>query len=95
MSVHAGGEGCHFVGELWQGGGVAFGQLTYAAGKGLGDSVQLALHISGNRGQSFVVYHEGLNFSLSELGVLGVELGFEVVLGGFDPGLGVGLLVEV
>ena len=30
--------------ELWQWGGVAFGELADAAGEGLRDAVQLALH---------------------------------------------------
>ena len=34
MSVHAGREGSHFVGELRQRGGVAFGELADAAGEG-------------------------------------------------------------
>ena len=94
MSVHAGGERRHFVGELRQRGGVAFGELADAAGEGLRDAVELALHGGGNRGQPFVVHHERLDFVLGELGVFGVELGVEVFLRGFEPGLGVGLLVE-
>ena len=46
------------------------------------------------RGQPFVVHHEGLDFVLGELGVFGVELGFQVFLCGFQPGFGVRLLVE-
>ena len=94
MSVHAGGERRHFVGELRQRGGVAFGELADAAGEGLRDAVQFALHGGGDRGQPFVIHHEGLDFVLGERGVFGVELGFEVFLRGFEPGLGVGLLVE-
>ena len=84
----------HFVGELRQRGGVAFGELADAAGEGLRDAVQLALHGGGDGGQPFVVHHEGLDFVLGERGVFGVELGFEVVLRGLSRALSVGLLVE-
>ena len=64
------------------------------AGEGLGDAVQFALHGGGNGGQPFVVHDEGLDFVLGEGGVFGVELGFQVVLRGLEPGLGVRLLVQ-
>jgi hypothetical protein len=92
--VHFGGQFGHFIGELRQRGGVAFGELADAAGEGLRDAVQLALHGGGEGGQPFVVHHEGLMSVLGERGVFGVELGFQVVLRGLEPGLGVGLLVE-
>ena len=94
MFVHAGGERRHCVGELRQRGGVAFGELADAAGEGLRHAVQLALHGGGEGGQPFVVHDEGLDVGLGERGVFGVELGFEVVLRGLEPGLGIGLLVE-
>ena len=74
MSVHAGGERGHFVGELRQRRGVAFGELADAAGEGLRDAVQFALHGGGNRGQPFVVHHERLDFVLGELRVFGRDL---------------------
>ena len=94
MFVHAGGERGDFVGELWQRRGVAFGELADAAGEGLRDAVEFALHGGGERGQPFVIHHERLDLVLGELGVLGVELGVEVFLRGFEPGFGVRLLVE-
>ena len=94
MGIDLGGEGRHLKGELRQRCGVAFGELADAAGEGLRDAVELALHGGGKSGQPFVVYHEGLDVGLGERGVLGVELCFEVVLRGLEPGLGVGLLVE-
>ena len=94
MAIHTGGERGHFVGELRQWGGVAFGELTDTAGEGLRDAVELALHGGGKSGQPFVVHDDGLDLGLGERGVLGVELGFEIVLRGLEPGFGVGLLVE-
>ena len=94
MFVHAGGECRHFVGELRQRSGVAFGELADAPGEGLRDAVQLALHGGGEGGQPFVVHDEGLDVGLGERGVFGVELGFEIVLRGLETDLGVGLLVE-
>ena len=53
--------------------GVAFGELADAAGEGLRDAVQFALHGGGERGQPFVVHHQRLDLVLGELGVLGVR----------------------
>ena len=94
MFVHAGGERRHFVGELRQRGGVAFGELADAPGEGLRHAVQLALQGGGEGGQPFVVHHEGLDVGLGERRVFGVEPGFEVFLSGLEAGLGIGLLVE-
>jgi hypothetical protein len=52
------------------GGGVAFGELADAADEGLRDTVQLALHSSGEGGQPLVVHHKGLDFVLGERGVI-------------------------
>ena len=76
------------------GSGVAFGEFADAASEGLRDAVELALHGGLDAGQPFVVHHKGLDFCLGERGVLGVELGFKIVLRGLEPGSGVGLLVE-
>ena len=51
MFIHAGSERGHFISELRQRSGVAFGELADAAGERLRDAVQLALHGGGNRCQ--------------------------------------------
>lgn len=51
------GELFDFVGELRQWAGVAFGELADAAGEGLGDMVEFALHGGGEGGD--------LSFSLA------------------------------
>ena len=50
--------------------GVAFGQLADAAGEGLRDAIQLALHGGGEARQPLVVHHQRLDLVLGELGVL-------------------------
>jgi hypothetical protein len=92
--VHPGGECRHFVGELWQRGGVAFGQLADAAGEGLRDAVQLALHGGGEVASHLSSTTRVLISSSVSVGILGVELGVQVLLRGLELGLGVGLLVE-
>ena len=64
-----------------------FGELTDAAGEGLRDAVQLALHGGGECGQPFVVHDEGLDVGLGERGVFGVELGFQFFLRGYANGV--------
>ena len=92
--IHAASERGHFVGELRQRGGVAFGELADAASEGLRDAVEFALHGGGEGGQPFVVHDERLDFVLGELGVFGIELRIQLFLRGFEPGFGVRLLVE-
>ena len=64
VRVYPRSEHRYLVGELWQRGGVAFGQFADAAGQGLRHTVQLALYGSGQVGHPFVVYHQGLDLRL-------------------------------
>lgn len=65
-----------------------------AAGEGLRDAVEFALHGGGEGGQPFVVHHERLDAVLGKLGIFGVQFGVQVFLRGFEFGSGVRLLVE-
>jgi hypothetical protein len=94
MSVHLGGQGGHFISELWQWRGIAFGQLPYAPGKRLRDTIEFAMHGGGERGQPFVVDDECLDFVLGQLRVFGIELGVQLLLCGFQSVLCIGLFVE-
>ena len=94
MFIHAAGGRCDFVSELRQRGDVAFGELADAAGEGLRNAVEFALHGGGKGGEPFVVHDERLDLVLGERGVFGVEPGFQFFLRGFEPGFGVRLLFE-
>lgn len=94
MSVHTGGERGHFVGELRQRGGVAFGQLADAPGERLRDAVKFALHGRDQRAQPFVLHHESLDFILGELRVAGGDLFGEGVLRCGQFGGGGGFLLH-
>ena len=78
MLIHTVGQRRHFIDDLRQRGGVAVGELADAAGEGLGDAVQLALHGGGEAGQPFVVHHQGLDLGLAELWVVVVSEGIEL-----------------
>jgi hypothetical protein len=82
--VHFGRQRGHFIGELWQRGGVAFGELADAAGEGLGDAVQLALHGGGEGSEPFIIHDEGLDLGLGEFGILVVGEPVEFFLCLFD-----------
>jgi len=80
VSVPAGGEHRHFIGELGQRGGVAFGELTDAAGEGLRDAVQLALTVAQWWPAICRSTTSVLISSSASLGVFGVELNFKIFL---------------
>ena len=91
MSVHFGGEDSDVIDELRQRRSVTVGENADAAGEGLRDVVQFALHGGGEGGQPFVVHHEDLDFGLGELWILFVseliERGLRVADGAFEIGL--------
>ena len=93
MFVHAGGERRYFVDELRERAGIAVGELADAAGEGLRDAVEFALHGGGEGGEPFVVHDEGLDIVLAELAVFGGDLGDEGGLRGLELGADVGFLL--
>jgi hypothetical protein len=81
------------AGLLRHGGLVAFGKFVHALGKGLADSVHLAVDGGMEGGEPFVVHDQRLDLSLGERGVFGVSLSVEVGLGILQGALEVSLLV--
>ena len=82
-----------FIDDLRQWGGVAVGEEADAAGEGLGDAVQLALHGGGNGGEPFIIDDEGLDLGLGELRVFLVGQQIERGLGIADGFFELGFLV--
>ena len=72
MLFYACSKGCNFIDELRQRSGVAFGELTNAAGEGLRNAIQFALHGGGKCGKPFVIHHEGLDLSFGDTRSSGV-----------------------
>ena len=74
MSVHLGGERGHFIGELRQWRGVAFGQLADAAGERPRDAVQLVLHDGEARFTKGGFAHAAINNSDQPFHNITIEL---------------------
>ena len=72
MPGHFGLQSRGAAGQLGQRGFVAFGQFLDALGQRLADAVHLAVDGGVQRGEPFVVDHQGLDLGLGELGVVGV-----------------------
>lgn len=74
----------HFLLQLRQWSSVALFQLIHAPGKILGQQLHLALYVSSDAGEPFVLYHKRLDLGLGERAVMEQHLLVQRGLSLFD-----------